>query len=298
MSKISNLTLLDGQKLMDLALCELNKRIDKLEKKGWKGSFTFKFTTKHPWDENVNRDYKVTVKFEDRGYKAVMGYKKGDVISDNIIIFMNTYYMSNKQTVLDVYVHEITHISQEFNKFLDWASNEHNNKYHKDIVLKKKKSKVSYRKYRLNNHEAHLAEHEAVLSTVLHQLKEDKIDIAKEYLLRRPDYFQFTWKDFVKKAYSYGVKKENILSVRSLIIEYFDADIAKTKKGSKYDWEYLQRGLVKKTPLMMMFSLGDKYWKFVYDEGQELFRNNPETFFKPESYFKSIKEKMNMLSIN
>lgn len=193
MVKISNLLLKDNVLLLDLAMVSFYNKIDKISANNWKGTFSFKFLHVSPLNKNINKEYKITVKFEKRNDYHLLGSMRGNEFSKNIIIYINRAHITNIQDVIDTYIHEMTHVSQIFNGALLYSNS----------MIKN-----------LNNTNHHLCkcEQEAVLSTILYQLKENKLIEASIYFNNRKNYFiNISKNSILKKAISFGVEKNIII---------------------------------------------------------------------------------------
>jgi hypothetical protein len=289
MSKVSNIQLLNGQTLMDLALSELDKRFAKIVAKK-KGTFKFSFQYADLNDKNKIIEYKIDVKFENRGWGKDGGYMK-QKFRNHYIIFVNTC-TSVEETWRNVYVHEITHVSQKLNNFLEYSYEHQTKNYEIDIVKKRKKSKVNRRKYYLNRHSESLTEQEAQLVTILQLLKEDKIKSAISFMVNRPDYFYFEWREFIQKAYAYGVSKETIIKAKEYMMEIFNTDIMECEKMNNHNvWSNYFHRFIQRKPLMGFFGLGNKYWKSLYELGNKI----SEPQFRMETNIAYVKKQLEIV---
>lgn len=280
---------MDDTSLMDLALNELNKRIDRIEKRGWKSTYKFAFQHKDIWDDKKIIDYTVEVKFENRGWGKPMGYLK-QKHRNHFIVFINTC-ITCKESLKNTYVHEITHISQKFNKFLVYSNEHEIKRYERDVINKKRKSKISINKYYNSRHHQNLAEHEANLSTLLQLLKESKIDSATKFILNHSDYFHFEHKAFIQKAYAYGVSKDNILKIKETVKNYFNNHISECEDRNSYIvWNNLFHDF-KRNPLMNMFEIRKIMWMALYDIGNKI--SKPE--FRMEKNLEYAKKQISLL---
>jgi hypothetical protein len=257
--------------LMQTAIEEFEKRKDRLEKKNWKGTFKFKIMVPKLWGEG-EEELTIDVKFEDRGWNSSGGYMKFKEYDKKAIIFINANPNSNPKRLFNTYIHEITHVSQKLNGFLDHAWNKHRDKYDDEIVSKKRKSKVPYTKwYRNSTHDEHEAEWEANFVPLLEILKRGEIDDAVEYLISKPSYMRFTWKQFIQKAYAWGVSKETILTIRERFLLWFNdkfMEIYNRISDENITTHFtidLYQQLDKYTPVLLMFNDVTKYFK-MYDD--------------------------------
>lgn len=163
------------------------------------GSFLINYVTNN--GENID----VKIKFNK---KLTPGQSYVQVNKRPIFIELGIKDEISIKRIRGSFAHELTHISQDKNGFVKFE------REREDL------------EYGTNTHALYRTEHEAVLVTLLIYLKDslydkESYDLALSMLYgRASQYFQFTFKDFMKKAYVFGVDSSVLKNLKSDFIEY------------------------------------------------------------------------------
>lgn len=242
--KISN-----HNNLRQLALSELHKNLDKIEKKGFVGSFKFKWVGASQLFEGT-LDYTITVKLTENrkdnrgGYVKTTGY-------DKRLVWINSFFVSNRMDVISILVHEITHISQETNEAFNDCDYNHRR------LHELSKTKLTYNQWYASSSGHHLnaAEHECRLAELFQHMLEGA-DVVK-FANNHGRYFHFTHEEYMEKGLEFGVSEEDLLSLTKRI-EY---DLTVNYGGFRpfhYGWMLEEYRL--SLPMFKMLNIDHSYY--------------------------------------
>ncbi len=206
--------------LVQRVMEKLDKKIDKIYPKG---SFTILLDPDKPKEGNTN----ITIKISPDVQSQV---KRSGDYSYLISIDSST---NTKEEIYRSLAHELTHISQD-------QSNFHHYEIGKDIKnfkdVKKDNKKLKFKDYYMEvSHSQRETEKEAKLIGIFELLKRGFIKTAIDSLNWEEEYYNtFDNKTFIKKAFSYGVNKENLNKFKNEFKDDLDEwfnDIKKIKNN-------------------------------------------------------------------
>lgn len=138
--------------------------------------------------------------------------------------------LRNKNELKGEFLHEITHVSQEINGFLEYESARHR----KEFSIQPNNE----RGYYIDNHDKYKTEQEASFTQLCHLIKTDVIEGVNYLLTDRGVYEGLlhisSFKELVKKAYSLGVSAANIVKFIELLDEKMIANNKSNQHSNKY----------------------------------------------------------------
>ena len=104
-------------------------------------------------------------------------------------------------------------------------------KKEREIKFNKKLPKFSYKNYYSNfSHSELPTEHEATLIAFFEKIRDKNYNSAVKELLFFPEYFQFTHKDYLKKAYKYGLTNQELQKIKNEFSNILNEKLQNFKK--------------------------------------------------------------------
>lgn len=242
--KISN-----HNNLRQLALSELHKHFDKIEKKGFVGSFKFKWVGASQLFEGTV-DYTITVKLSENRKDNRGGYVKSTGY-DKRMVWINSFFVRNRMDVISILVHEITHISQETNEAFNDSDYNHRR------LHEMSGTKLTYNQWYASSSGHHLnaAEHECRLAELFQHMLEGA-DVLK-FANNHGRYFHFTNEEYMEKGLEYGVSEAALL----LLTKQVEADLTANYNSDRrfhYGWMLEEYRL--SLPMFKMLNIDHSYY--------------------------------------
>lgn len=139
---------------------------------------------------------KITVKLADSSYVKATG---------NTTWVIGILQDRDKREMIASFIHELTHISQRFNKFTIYEQRRFKEKHYEKIKA------IGYSRAYDYLHDKLSTEYEAKLMSLLWYLKNNHFELAVKHMKDDAEYFVFNYKQFIRKAYAFGVKDKEIL---------------------------------------------------------------------------------------
>lgn len=204
--KVSNL---DGllQKYME----KIESKIGRIWPEGRMG-FTMPLP-KELWTDDKSNNLTVYVDIGYKGKKASRVSPKGN---NKYVIHINTNHAGSAANAMGIIAHEITHVSQYYNKFMDRTKTDKWQEF-QDQLMSANSFKI-YRDYYRRNHDKYPTEHEAVLVHVGYLLSRNEITDAMYKILNSPTYIKvFSYKAMLKKLAYLGVTNKQVQSLKKEI---------------------------------------------------------------------------------
>jgi hypothetical protein len=160
-----------------------------------------------------NPQLTVYVNIGPKGKKASRVSPKGN---NKYVIHINTNSAGSKANALGIIAHEITHVSQYYNKFMDRTKTEKIQDF-RDQLSQAGSFKV-YRDYYRRNHDKYPTEHEAVLVHLGYLLSRNEFVDAMYKVLNSPNYLKgFDYKTMLKKLAYLGVTNKQVQMLKKEI---------------------------------------------------------------------------------